>query len=97
MKQLRRHPLFLVAVALALPFGIAFLNYDFYDDNDLVCNTQISMADNADLLGLLKKNLKLFVAADEFLQSAGIHFFETISFRCIRLISTPSTSSVLRC
>jgi hypothetical protein len=97
MKGLRKHPLFLVAIALALPLGVAFLYYDFYDDNDLVCHTQISMADNGDLLSFLRKNHNVFVAVDEPLQSASINLFETKSFPSINSVSTTQTSSVLRC
>lgn len=97
MRQLRKHPLFLLAIALALPLGVAFLYYDFYDNNDLVCHTQISVADNGDLLSFLKKNPNVSAAVDESLQSACINFFDTKSFPSINLVSTPETSSVLRC
>lgn len=97
MKRLRRHPCFLLAMALALPLGMAFLYYDFYDDNDFVCHKQISMADNGDLLSFLRKNPKIFVAADEFLQAAGIHLSETKSFHPIHPVSITETISVLRC
>lgn len=97
MKRLRRHPLFLLAIALALPLGIAFLYYDFYDDNDLVCHKQISMADNGDLLSFLRKNPRIFVAADEPLLSAGIHLSETKPFHSTHPVSTAETISVLRC
>ena len=97
MKWLRKHPLFLMAIALALPLGVAFLYYDFYDDNDLVCHTQISMADNGDLLSFLRKNPKVFVAVDELLQFASIDLFETKSFYSTNSTSAIQTSSVLRC
>jgi hypothetical protein len=97
MRQLRRHPLFLLAIALALPLGVAFLYYDFYDDNDLVCHTQISMADNGDLLSFLRKNPNVFVAVDEPLQSASINLFETKFLPSINPASPTKTSSVLRC
>jgi hypothetical protein len=97
MRQLRKHPLFLLAIALALPLSVAFLYYDFYDDNDLVCHTQISMADNGDLLSFLRKNPNVSAAVDEPLQSASINLFETKSFTSINLVSTFQTSSVLRC
>jgi hypothetical protein len=97
MRQLRKHPLFLLAIALALPLGVAFLYHDFYDDNDLVRHTQISMADNGDLLSFLRKNPNVFVAVDEPLQSASINLFETKSFHSINPVSTNQTSSVLRC
>jgi hypothetical protein len=86
-----------MAIALALPLGMAFLYYDFYDDNDLVCHTQISMADNGDLLSFLRKNFNVFVTADEPLQSASLNILETISFLSINPVSTAQTSSVLRC
>jgi hypothetical protein len=97
MRQLRKHPLFLLAIALALPLTVAFLYYDFYDDNDLVCHTQISMADNGDLLSFLRKNPNASAVVDEPLQSAGINLFETKSFPSINLVSTVQTGSVLRC
>jgi len=97
MKKLRKHPLFLLALALALPLGVAFLYYDFYDDNDLVCRKQISMADNGDLLSFLRKNPRVFVAVDELFQSAGVILFEARSFHYIHPHSTDQTSSVLRC
>jgi nitroimidazol reductase NimA-like FMN-containing flavoprotein (pyridoxamine 5'-phosphate oxidase superfamily) len=86
-----------LAIALALPLGVAFLYYDFYDNNDLVCHTQISVADNGDLLSFLRKNPNVSVAVDESLQSAGINFFDTKSFPSINRVSTTETSSVLRC
>ena len=97
MKLLRKHPMFLLAIAFALPLGVAFLYYDFYDDNDLVCHTQISMADNGDLLSFLRKNPNVFVAVDEPLQSVSINLFETKSFHSTNPVSTTQTSSVLRC
>jgi hypothetical protein len=97
MKWLRQHPLFLVAIALALPLVVAFLYYDFYDDNDLVCRTQISMADNGDLLSFLRKNPNVFGPVDKHLQSASINLFEAISFHSINSVSTTQTSSILRC
>ena len=97
MRQLRKHPLFLIAIALALPLGVAFLYYDFYDDNDLVCHTQISMADNGDLLSILKKSSKVLVAVDELLQFASINLLETTFFLSINPVSTIQLSSVLRC
>jgi ATP adenylyltransferase/5',5'''-P-1,P-4-tetraphosphate phosphorylase II len=97
MRQLRKHPLFLLAIAVALPLGVACLYYDFYDDNDLVRHTQISMADNGDLLSFLRKNPNVFVAVDEPPQSASINLFETKSFHSINPVSTNQTSSVLRC
>jgi len=97
MKRLRKHPLFLLAIALALPLGVAFLYYDFYDDNDIVCRKQISMADNGDLLSFLRKNPRAFVVADDLFQSAGINLFDTKSCLCIIPASVTQTSSVLRC
>jgi hypothetical protein len=97
MKRLRRHRLYLLAIALVLPLGVAFLYYDFYDDNDLVCLKQISMADNEDLLSFLRKNPKVLVAADGPFQSAGMNLFETTSFHPVHPASTTQMSSVLRC
>jgi len=97
MKQLRKHPLFLLAIALALPLGVACLYYDFYDDNDLVRHTQISMADNGDLLSFLRKNPYVFVAVDKSPQSSSIDLFETESFHSFNPVSSIQTSSVLRC
>ncbi|HOD35578.1 MAG TPA: hypothetical protein PLR20_08785 [Syntrophales bacterium] len=97
MNWLRKHPLFLLAIALALPLGVAFLYYDFYDDNDLVRLKQISIADDGDLLSFLRKNPRVFVAADEIFQSAPINLFEKISFSYINPASTNQKSPVLRC
>ena len=97
MNRLRRYPLFLLAIALALPLGVAFLYYDFYDNHDLVCLNQISMVDNEDLLGFLRKNPRVFVTVYAPLQSAGINLFEANSFLSIGPASTAQTISVLRC
>jgi len=97
MRHLRKHPMFLLAMAFALPLGVAFLYYDFYDDSDLVCQTQISMADNGDLLSILKKSSKVLVAVDELLQFASINLLETTFFLSINPVSTIQSSSVLRC
>ena len=97
MKQLRKHPLFLLAIALALPLGVTFLFYDFYDDNDLVCHTQISMADDGDLLCFLRKNSVALVSADQSLQLSHKIPIETKSFRSNDPVSIDKTSSILRC
>ncbi len=97
MKRLRKHPLFLLAIALALPLGVAFLYYDFYDDNDLVCRKQISVADNGDLLSFLRKNPRIFVVSDDPLQSVGISLFNTKSFLSFIPASAAQASTVLRC
>ena len=95
---LRRHPLFLLTIALALPLGVAFLNYDFYGDNDPFRLNQISMADDEDLLSFLRKNPRIFVAAHETVQSACINLFETQSFSyIINPVTTNQKSPVLRC
>jgi hypothetical protein len=77
--------------------SVAFLYYDFYDQNDLACHTQISMADNEDLLSILRKTPKVFVAADEPLLSAGHNLFATRVSHPINPAPTAQTSSVLRC
>jgi len=97
MKRLRKQPLFLLAIALVLPLGVAFLYYDFYDDNDLVCLKQISMTDNEDLLSFLRKNPRAFVAAYELPQPAGINLSDTKSFLSIHSASPTQTNSILRC
>lgn len=97
MKRLRKHPLCLLAIALTLPLGVAFLYYDYYDDNDLVSYKQISMGDNEDLLGFLRKNARGLVAAEQPLLSAENQLFETAPFYCVHPVSTTRTSSVLRC
>ncbi len=97
MKWLRKYPLFLLAIALALPLGVSFLYYDFYDDNDLIRLKQISMADDGDLLSFLRKNPRVFVAADEIFQSANIYLFEKKSSIYINPASTNQKSPVLRC
>jgi hypothetical protein len=96
MKWLRKHSQVLLAVALMLPLGVAFLNYDFYEDNDLVRVSQISTTDGENLLSILKKNLRIFVAADETFQSTYINLFETKSFIYINP-STNQAIPVLRC
>ncbi|HET6490856.1 MAG TPA: hypothetical protein VFG28_13965 [Syntrophales bacterium] len=97
MTWLRKHPLFLLTAALALPLVVAYAYYDFYDDNDLVCHTQISMADNGDLLSSLRKNPGGFVTGDVPFQSASINLFETKSFHSIDPVSTAQKSPALRC
>ena len=97
MKRFRRHPLFLLAIALVLPLGVAFLYYDFYDDNDLVCLKQISMADNEDLLSFLRKNPRVYVAAHEPYRSACINLCYTKPFLSIHSDSPTQTNSILRC
>lgn len=97
VRRLRRHPLYLLAIALALPLTVPFLYYDFYDDSDLVCRKQISMADNGDLLHFLRKNPRVFVAVDQPFQSAGTNPCEVSSF--LSALPPPSTQTtvVLRC
>jgi hypothetical protein len=97
MKRLRRHPLILAAIALALPLGVAFLYYDFYDRSDLVCRAQLSIADNEDLLNFLRKNPRVLVAADESFLSAGTHLHDMKCAHSVHPASTTQTSSVLRC
>lgn len=97
MKRLRRHPLYLLAIALALPLAVPFLYYDYYDDNDLVCRKQISMIDNGDLLSFLRKNPRVFIAAFEPSPSAGTDLPEVKSFLFACPASTTQTISVLRC
>lgn len=97
MKRLRRHPLFLIAIAVALPLGAAILYFDFYADSDLVCLQQLSTADNEDLLHFLRKNPRALVAADASLQSAGSRISETTSFQSVPPASTSQMRSVLRC
>ncbi len=97
MKSLRKHPLFLMVIALALPLGVAFLYYDFYDGNDLVCHKQISIADNEDLLSFLRKNPRVFVSADQPLPSADVSPCEFIPFLSASPVPAAQTGSVLRC
>jgi len=97
MKRLRKHPLFLLVIALALPLGIAFLYYDFHDDSDLVWHLQYSMADIDDSLSILRENPNVFVAADEPLQPASINLFKVRFFHSFNPVSAPQTSSILRC
>mgnify|MGYP001767017049 CR=1 FL=1 len=97
MKRLRRHPLFLIAIAVALPLGAAILYFDFYADSDLVCLQQLSTADNEDLLHFLRKNPKALVAADAILHSDGMNISETTSFHSFPPASTAQRRSVLRC
>ncbi len=97
MKRLRRHPLFLLAIAVALPLGVAILFFDFYDESDLVCIQQLSTADNEDLLNFLRKNPRALVAVDAIVQSAGSNISETASFHPFPPASTVQRRSVLRC
>lgn len=97
MKRLRRHPLFLAAIALALPLGVVFLSYDFYANSDLVCRAQLSIADNEDLLSFLRKMPRAFIAADEPFQTAGTKLPEKITPRSVLSGLAAQTSSVLRC
>jgi hypothetical protein len=97
MKRLRRHPLFLVAIAVALPLGAAILYFDFYADSDLVCFQQLSTADNEDLFHYLRKNPRVLAAADAVFQSAGLNILETSPFHALPPASTAQRRSVLRC
>jgi hypothetical protein len=97
MKKLRNHPLFLVAVALAIPLGVAFLYYDFYDGNDLVFYKQISVADNGDVLSFLRKHPKAAIAPDEHIRSAGFNLYETRSVQSAHPVLISQKCSVLRC
>ena len=97
MKLLRKHPLFLLAIALTLPLGVAFLYYDFYDGSDLVCYKQISIADNEDLLSFLRKNPRVLASADQPLPSAGIHPLMAKPIQSVSAVSTAQAGSVLRC
>jgi len=97
VRRLRRHPLYLLVIALALPLAVAFLYYDFYDDSDLICRKQISMADNEDLLHFLRKNPHVFVAVDQPFQSAGTNPVEVTFFLFAHPASTTQTIFVLRC
>jgi hypothetical protein len=95
MKWLRKHPLFLLAIALVLPLGVAFLHYHFYDENDLVVGKYFTNAQQWDLSSFLRKNPRVFVAADEPFQSVGVNLYETKSFCYIP--PTNQTSPILRC
>ncbi len=97
MNWFRKHPLILLTIGLALPLGIAFLYYDFYDNNDLDGSKQISLADNGDLLSFLKKNPRVFVSDDKPFEMPGINFSETKSFHYVDPASSPQKSSVPRC
>lgn len=97
MKSLRKHPLFLLAIALTLPLGVAFLYYDFYDGNDLVCHKQISISDNEDLLSFLRKNPRVFASADQPLHPAVMNPLQTSPTRSDRPASPVQTGFVLRC
>jgi hypothetical protein len=97
MKRLRRHPLFLAVIALALPLGVVFLSYDFYDDSDFACRTQISIADNEDLLNFLRKMPRVFAAWDEPFQASCQHLSESTPPRSVHPAATAQTGSILRC
>jgi len=62
MKRLRKHPHFLLFIALALPVGLAFLHYDLLTDRDLVLHRQISTADKSDSPNLQRAELRTSVA-----------------------------------
>lgn len=97
MKRLRTHPLFLLVIALLLPLGISLLFYDFHSDNNLVSRKQISTADDWDLLSFLRKNPRIFVAADIPFLAAGMNLPGIKAFHYINPDSTAWTGSVLRC
>lgn len=97
MKRLRKHPLLLVTIAVALPLGVAILYFDFYDDSDLICFRQISTADSEDLLNFLRKHPKVLVAVDAIFQPAGTNVSEANSFHSFPPASTAQRCSVLRC
>jgi hypothetical protein len=97
MKRLRKHPRFLLVLALTLPLVVALLYYQFYDENDLVVGKYYTKAEESDLLTFLRKNPKVFIAADGLFQSADVILFEIKSFHHTKPASTSQTSSVLRC
>jgi hypothetical protein len=97
MKRFRKHPLFLMATALALPLCLAFPYYDFYDNGDLISQTQFSMSDDGDLLNLLKKNPKAIVSSDQSLPRFSLTLLETKPVAPVEAGSAAPTSSVLRC
>jgi hypothetical protein len=97
MRQLRKHPRFLLIIALILPLVVAFLYYQFYDDSDLVVGKYYTKAEESDLLTFLRKNPKVFIAADGLFQSADIIFFETKSSHCTKPAATCQTNPILRC
>ncbi|HOD36027.1 MAG TPA: hypothetical protein PLR20_11140 [Syntrophales bacterium] len=96
MKWLRKYSLFLLAIGLTLPLSMAILNCDFYEDNDLVRISQISMADGENLLSFLKKNPGIFAAADETFPSVCTGLCEIQPFIYIHPSSNQAIP-VLRC
>ncbi len=97
MKRFRRHPLFLAAIALALPLGVAFLSYDFYDDSDFACRAEISIADNEDLLNFLRKMPRVLAAWDEPFQDSCHNLSESKTPWFVHPAAIAQTGSVLRC
>jgi hypothetical protein len=97
MNWFRKHHLILLAIGLALPLGIAFLYYDFYDNNDLILIKQISMADQGDLLSILRKNPKVFVSVVKPFEMPGIKLFGTKAFHYVDPASFAQMSSPFRC
>jgi len=97
MNWFRGHPLILLIIGLTLPLGVAFLCYDFYDDNDLVCRKQISVADQGDLLSFLRKIPRVLVSAVELFQIPGIASFDVNYFYYLYPAQSPQSTSVLLC
>ncbi len=97
MNWFRKHPLILLAIGLAIQFCLPFLYYDYYDNNDLVCINQISMADQGDLLSIFRKNSKGFISVDNPFEVPRIKFFETKPCYYLEPASFAQMISPFRC
>ena len=97
MNWFRRHPQILLAIGLTLQLGMPFLYYDYYDNNDIVYIKQISMANDGDLLSILRKNLKVFDSVDKPFEMPEIRSFGTQPFHYFDTASFSQMSSPFRC
>lgn len=52
-----------------MPMGLAFLYYDFFVDNDIICKKQFSVAKRADLLSFQRERLNTSISAIDSAQS----------------------------
>lgn len=84
MRRLRKYPLPLVIIAFCIPFAVAILYFNFYDESDFISYKRFVKADECDLLSFLRKNPRIVIAAENLSLSSGevlgmIRFFHYLT------------------